>query len=210
MKFRLNLIGTSRNLNQIPSVLFIYLRRLVYDGFEIGHEPELSRRRSHIVSPRWVLVVDQNRSRGLYNKSQNEKTRLWVGFFLPFKWWGWVGGEWWWMRTKGLESENRLAEIWQRRKESKPTMCVSLSLPVKFYSFWVELAVGSAPSFCAPWFWVLVGNASSFGGKRNFFWGLSTQFAVFGPESFGLGYLLSIPNSEFDSILDNSWIQILS
>lgn len=76
------------------------LRRLVYDGFEIGHEPELSRRRSHIVfkSRRWVLVLDQNRSRGLYSKSQNEKTRL----FSSFKWWGWVGGEWWWMRAKGF------------------------------------------------------------------------------------------------------------
>lgn len=86
MKFRLKF---DRNFAQFESdtkrVLFIYLRRLVYDGFEIGHEPELSRRRSHIVfkSRRWVLVLDQNRSRGLYSKSQDEKTRLWVGFFLP-------------------------------------------------------------------------------------------------------------------------------
>lgn len=157
----MNLIATSRNLNQKRKGFYLFTSG---GSFMMVLRSDMSRS--------WAdddPILYSNRGGGflfwtktdlahyIIKPKREDADSGWL--FSSFKWWGWVGGGW---ERKVSESENRLAEIWQRRKESKPTLCVCvfLSLPVKFYSFWVELAVGSAPFVFCPlgfgFWWVML------------------------------------------------------
>lgn len=58
-------------------VLLIHLRGLVNDGFEIGHEAELSRRRTHnhkeIEGFLILVVLDPKSIWGSFNKAKSEE-----------------------------------------------------------------------------------------------------------------------------------------
>lgn len=160
MKFRLNLIGTSRNLNQKRKGFYLFTSG---GSFMMVLRSDMSRS--------WAdddPILYSNRGGGflfwtktdlahyIIKPKREDADSGWL--FSSFKWWGWVGGGW---ERKVSESENRLAETWQRRKESKPTVCVRISFAtckILFLLSWASCGLCSFV-FCPPCFgfwWVML------------------------------------------------------